>query len=127
MILRPCFPVSFPQDLLYVAMMEIAERYLTVMDELAHLSTETAIRVRKANYLTPSTLERLFLLNQRLVEFRELEPLNMKSLQIVRGSQILTSLIKSFIFSKLVRPMRETPIVTTSLLIQYVQCIPAPF
>lgn len=117
-------PSDLPSSALYVRM-EIAERYLSVMDELARLSANVAIRVQKSHNLSPSTLHTLFEVDERLATFRSLEPLNLKPVKNVRGVQILTRVIKSYIFSKILRPMRETPIGSST--IRYVQCIPDPF
>ncbi len=107
--------------------MDIAGEYMSVMEQLNRVSAEIAIRVHKAStHLTSSTIHTLFMLEQRLSEFRSLEPLDLKPFKILHGSEILARVIKSFIFSKLCPPIRETPIGTIGI-IQYVQCIPAPF
>jgi hypothetical protein len=118
--------IALPLVSIYV-IMDIAEEYMSVMEQLNTVSAEIALRVHKATtHLTSSTIHTLFALEQRLLEFRSLEPFDLKSFKILNGSKILTRVIKSFIFSKLCPPIRETPKMTTGT-IQYVQCIPAPF
>ena len=117
-------PSPSSQNLVY-ARMELAEGYLWAINELTQLSATVATRLHKSSNVPPETRRMLLEIEERLSEFRSLEPLNLKRIKIARGFQILTSYIRSFIFSNLRRPIRETPIVTTA--IQYVQCIPEPF